>query len=275
MNLVPVQIDFTQIEVSDVESDESLEATLCQLEHQRDLMRKQLDEVVEASKKGSILLSSSREFCEREDLHNQLMMQLQEREVERLKREMQDWQDPEKVKEAQDIIARLAELNDSPQKAQDACQRVRTSDKELKRMYKKLMNAIHPDRVKNKRLNELVPLATSMYDRGDFLGLSNLYDLVIESTGTIKSVRGRARKFLISLLDSLKSELTALHSRIADTESMLATHVYHISQTAGPEAAIGFGIHQMNEAIRELQHKLNPPTRSFIIRTNFGSSSFY
>lgn len=274
MNLVPVQIDFTKIEISDVESDESLESKISQLEHQRDAMRKRLDSAVEASKKGSTLLSSSREFCEREDRHNQLMMQLQERELERLKREMQTWQDPEKVKEAQDIIDRLAAANDAPQKAPDVGDRVRTSDKELKRMYKKLMNAIHPDRVKNKRLNDLVPLATSMYDRGDFIGLSNLYDSVIESSGKIKSIRERARKFLTSLLNSLKAELTSLNSKIADTESLLATHVYHISQMAGQEAAVNFAIQQMNAAIRELEQRLNPQP-SFYIRTSFGSSTFY
>lgn len=274
MNLVPVQIDFTQIEISEVESDESLEAKISQLEHHRDEMRKRLDSALDASKKGSSLLSSSREFCEREDRHNQLMMQLQEREVERLKREMQTWQDPEKVKEAQDILDTIAAAQDAPQKAPDVGDRVRTSDKELKRMYKKLMNAIHPDRVKNKRLNDLVPLATSMYDRGDFIGLSNLYDSVVESSGKIKSIRERARKFLTSLLNSLKAELTSLNSKIADTESLLATHVYHISQTAGQEVAVKFAIQQIDQAIRDLEQRLNPRP-SFFIRTNFGSNTFY
>lgn len=274
MNLVPVQIDFTKIEVSDVESEESLESKISQLEQQRDIMRKRFDEAVAASKKGSTLLSSSREFCELEDRHVQLLAKLQERELERLKREMQSWQDPEKVKEAQDLIERLAEANDAPQRAADAGDRVRTSDKELKRMYRKLMNAIHPDRVKNKRLNELVPLATTMYDRGDFIGLSNLYDSVIESSGKIKSIRERARKFLTSLLNSLKAELTSLNSKIADTESMLSTHVYHISRMAGEDAAVNFAIQQMNAAIRELEQRLNPQP-SFYIRTNFGSSTFY
>lgn len=272
MNLVPLQINYLEVQVEDQESEASIEGKIAQLEQQRDIMRQRLDQAVEASKKGSTILSSSRAFCEREERHNELMAELQRRELERLKHDMQFWTDPAKIQEAQDIIDRVAELNDAPQRAPNTDDRVRTSDKELKRMYKKLINAIHPDRVKNKRLNDLVPLANSMYHRGDFLGLSQLYDTVIGSTGSIKSVRERARKFLTSILESLKNELSTLNSKIADTESLLATHVYHVSRMAGEDAAISFALQQLNSAISELEDKLYPK-RSFVIRTNFGSNT--
>lgn len=274
MNLVPVPINFSDVEIEEQESEASLEGKISQMEQHRSILRKRLEECTECCKRGSTILASSKNFCDLEKRHFELMEELQRREATRLKAEMERNQDPAFQEQAKDILARLAELNDAPEKAPTATERVRTTDKELKRMYKKLMNAIHPDRVKNKRLNDLVPLVTSLYDRGDYYAMSEIYETVCKSTGSIKSMRERARKFLVSLLESLKNDLMSLNSKIQDNESMLSHHVYHIAQNANEEVAIKFAIQQLNAVVRELENQLYP-RQSFTIRTNFGGNTIY
>jgi len=49
-----------------------------------------------------------------------------------------------------------------------------TKSTKLKKLYREIVKVTHPDRVKNKKLNELYIKATGMYDRNDLAGIYSI-----------------------------------------------------------------------------------------------------
>lgn len=101
-------------------------------------------------------------------------------------------------------------------------------DNKLKSIYRQIVKLTHPDRVSDKRLNNLYVKATDFYDKKDIIGLYS-----------ISTELGINIDYNELSLDDLKSKITTIKDRIAFMESTL-TWKWYYSQDEGEKLNLIF-----------------------------------
>lgn len=78
----------------------------------------------------------------------------------------------------------------------------------IKKLYREIVKATHPDRVTNEKLNELYLKATSFYNKNDFAGTYS----ICNELNILFEIEDDERQFIIEKINSLRERISFMES---------------------------------------------------------------